>query len=67
MAQRWRADVPGSDPLRTVELLRPVAALRAAGVYANFLTDIEPAEHPYHADDVPFWLQRAEELGAALD
>jgi Phosphotransferase enzyme family len=66
-AQRWRAAIPGSDPLRTVELLRPVAALRAAGVYANFLADIEPAEHPYHTGDVPFWLQRAEELGAALD
>ena len=51
-AERWRTDVPGSDPLRAVELLRPVAALRSATVYATFLANIEPAEHKYHAADV---------------
>lgn len=58
-ADRWRADVPGCDPLGAVELLRPVAALRNAVVYATFLDHIEPAEHPYHAADVSFWLDRA--------
>ncbi|GHJ45218.1 hypothetical protein Cs7R123_25600 [Catellatospora sp. TT07R-123] len=59
--RRWRAAVPGSDPARAVALLRPVVALRNAAVYAGFVTAIEPAEHPYHADDVPFWLARAAE------
>jgi hypothetical protein len=58
-AARWRAAVPDSDPRRAVELLRPVAALRNAAVYAGFLGWIEPAEYPYHAADVPDWLGRA--------
>ena len=56
---RWRTSVPGSDPLRAVELLRPVAALRLAAVYAHFLANIEPTEHPYHVDDVPVNLAQA--------
>jgi hypothetical protein len=52
-AARWARTVPGSDPLRAVDLLRPVAALREATVYAAFLDAIEPAEWPYHAADVP--------------
>jgi hypothetical protein len=39
--------------------LRPIAALRNAAVYAHFLDNIEPSEHPYHAADVPFWLAEA--------
>jgi hypothetical protein len=58
-AERWRADVPGSDPLRAVELVRPVAALRSATVYANFLANIEPTERPYHAGDVDACLAAA--------
>lgn len=58
-ARRWQDTVPGCEPLRAVELIRPVAALRNASVYANFLDNIEPAEHPYHARDVPAWLARA--------
>jgi hypothetical protein len=58
-ASRWLASYPGSDPLRSVELLRPVAALRNALVYAGFLANIEPSEHPYHAGDVPHWLSVA--------
>ncbi|MER5604441.1 phosphotransferase family protein [Micromonospora tulbaghiae] len=58
-ARRWRADVPGSDPHRAVDLLRPVAPLRQAVVYAMFLAAIEPAEHPYHVHDVPAALARA--------
>jgi hypothetical protein len=51
--------VPGSDPERAVELLRPVAELRMAAVYAMFLAGIEPSEHPYHLGDVPACLSRA--------
>ena len=58
-AAQWQDAVPGSDPLRAIKLLRPVAALRNAAVYARFLAHIEPAEYPYHADDVPFWLDKA--------
>ncbi|SCF34980.1 Phosphotransferase enzyme family protein [Micromonospora viridifaciens] len=58
-AARWRAEVPGSDPERAVDLLRPVAPLRMAAGYAMFLAGIEPSEHPYHAADVPACLSRA--------
>ncbi|WBC14198.1 aminoglycoside phosphotransferase family protein [Micromonospora sp. WMMA1998] len=58
-AARWRADAPGSDPRRAVDLLRPVAPLRLAAVYAMFLAGIEPSEHPYHVHDVPAALARA--------
>jgi hypothetical protein len=61
-AARWREAYPGSDPLRSVELLRPVAALRFAAVYAEFVANIEPAEHPYHADDVEICLAQAAAL-----
>jgi fructosamine-3-kinase len=58
-ADRWRAEIPGCEPRRAVDLIRPVAALRNASVYAAFLDNIEPDEHPYHAADVPAWLARA--------
>jgi hypothetical protein len=60
----WRATAPGSDPGAALRLLRPVAALRLAAVYAAFLDHIEPAEHPYHRDDVDLWLARAASLYA---
>ncbi|SCG67725.1 phosphotransferase family protein [Micromonospora coxensis] len=56
---RWRDSVPGCDPERAVALLRPVAALRMAAVYAMFLAGIEPSERIYHADDVPRCLAEA--------
>ncbi|MGK5443238.1 phosphotransferase family protein [Micromonospora sp. URMC 105] len=56
---RWRAAVSGCDPERVVELLRPVAAVRSAAVYAAFLAGIEPSERVYHEADVPRWLARA--------
>jgi len=58
-ARGWRETVPGSDPVRAVELLRPVAALRGAAAYSAFLAAIEPAEWPYHAADVPAGLTEA--------
>jgi Phosphotransferase enzyme family len=63
-AQRWRSTVAGCDPATAVELLRPVAALRAAATYAAFLDQIEPTEHAYHAADVPTWLARAAALAS---
>jgi len=57
----WRDALPACDPLTAIDALRPVAALRNAMVYANFLANIEPSEHPYHAQDVPYWLAKAKE------
>ncbi|MFV2113545.1 aminoglycoside phosphotransferase family protein [Micromonospora sp. LOL_025] len=63
---RWRADVPGCEPERALELLRPVAALRMAAVYAMFLDGIEASERVYHATDVDTYLERAlAQLGPA--
>jgi len=58
-ADLWRAALPGCDPLGAIEAIRPVAALRNAMVYADFLANIEPSEHPYHSQDVDFWLKKA--------
>jgi hypothetical protein len=58
---RWRAVAPGSDPSRAVELMRPVAALHGAVIYAGFLAHIEQSEHPYHSSDVPAALVTAVE------
>ncbi|AEV87492.1 aminoglycoside phosphotransferase [Actinoplanes sp. SE50] len=58
-ARRWRVTVPGSDPERAVELLRPVAGLWNAATYAGFLANIEQSEWPYHAGDVPDCLAAA--------
>jgi hypothetical protein len=60
-AYRWELSRPGSEPRRAAELMRPMAMLWAAGTYARFLASIEPAEHPYHARDVP------EHLAAAVE
>ena len=64
-ADRWRESVPGSDPRRAVELMRPVAPLRGALIYSEFLANIEPTEWPYHAGDVPGGLAAAVEAAAA--
>lgn len=61
-ALRWRLAVPGSDPQRAAELMRPVEHLYEAGVYADFLANVEPAEYPYHAADVPDQLTAAGRL-----
>jgi hypothetical protein len=64
-ARRWRAAVPSSDPARAVALLRPIAALRNAAVYADFVANIEPSERPFHAQDVLIWLELAAEAAAS--
>jgi hypothetical protein len=60
-ALRWRLAVPGSDPARAVELMRPVAHLGGAAIYADFVANIEESEHVYHASDVPDGLRAAVE------
>jgi Phosphotransferase enzyme family len=49
----WRAAVPGCDPERAAELVRPVQHLEAALTYQTFLDGIEPDERPYHEGDPP--------------
>ncbi|GGQ54346.1 phosphotransferase family protein [Couchioplanes azureus] len=49
----WRQVVPDCDPETAAALTRPVAALRAAAVYQDFLDQIEESERPYHEADVP--------------
>jgi hypothetical protein len=48
---RWRAAVPGCDPGRAAELVRPVQNLEAALTYRRFLDGIEPDERRYHDGD----------------
>ncbi|MBU2666583.1 aminoglycoside phosphotransferase family protein [Actinoplanes bogorensis] len=62
-AGRWTQTVPGSDPLRAVNLMRPIYALRGAVIYSAFLAGIEPSEWPYHAADVPERLTAAVACG----
>jgi phosphotransferase family enzyme len=50
-AAEWRAAVPGCDPGRAAELVRPVQHLEAALTYQRFLDGIEPDERRYHEGD----------------
>jgi len=63
-AEHWRADVPGCDPRRAIERLRPVMALSGAALFASFLANIEATERPYHELDPPELLARAVALAA---
>ena len=56
-ADRWRRQVPGCEPDRALDLLRPVVALRSAALYAEFVAHVEPAEHRYHVADVEHLLE----------
>ena len=49
----WRGLVPGCEPERAAELLRPLSPLIGAVTYAEFVHQIEPDEWIYHDDDVP--------------
>lgn len=55
---RWRAALPGCDPVQASILLAPVAAARQAVIYQKFLDNIEPAERVYHRSDPADWLRR---------
>ncbi len=58
----WSAVMPGCDPDRALDLVRPLAALRRAVVYHRFVTTFEQSERPYHQADVPHWLLAAAAL-----
>jgi hypothetical protein len=60
----WKRSVPGSDPHRAWELVRPLAVLGGAVVYQGFLDRIEVTERPYHVNDVLPGLARAAELSS---
>lgn len=60
-AAAWRRVIPGARVERAASLLAPIAALRQALIYQNFLDHIEDAEHPYHREDPVLWLRRAAE------
>lgn len=59
----WSNVLPGSEPDRAYDLVRPLAALRNAVTYHRFLEAFEPSERPYHESDVPHWLCVAAETG----
>jgi aminoglycoside phosphotransferase (APT) family kinase protein len=59
LVSQWAQRFPDADPLRAMELVEPVAALRAATIYQTFLDGIEDSERGYHVDDVPAMLRRA--------
>jgi len=61
----WKRSVPGSDPHRAWELVRPLAVLNEAVVYQGFLDRIEATERPYHVNDVLPRLAGAAELAAS--
>lgn len=63
--QLWADAVPGSDPRRAWQLLRPLAMLRAGAVYQHFLDEIEPSERVFHEGDVMPALERAAAAFAA--
>jgi hypothetical protein len=54
----WQQAVPAADLDRAARLLGPLVMARKALIYQNFLDNIEAAEHPYHANDVPDFLHR---------
>ena len=58
----WRDAVPGCDPDRAKDLLRPLMPVEAALTYAEFCANIEPDERVYHAIDVTDALKDAAEI-----
>jgi hypothetical protein len=58
-AGAWSAAVPGSDPLRALDLARPLMHLAYAVRYQEFLDGIERSERVYHEDDPADEVRRA--------
>lgn len=58
-AGAWQSRIPGSETLRAIGLLAPVAALRMAVIFRQFLDRIEASERAYHVEDPLLWLRRA--------
>lgn len=63
----WAAAVPSSDPRRAWELLRPLALLRQAAVYQEFLDNIEQSEQIFHREDVAAALVAAAEAAEVAE
>jgi hypothetical protein len=63
----WAKAVPGCDPHRAWQLVKPLAALGDAVVYQGFLDQIEASEQPYHRNDVLPCLARAAQLASLSD
>ncbi len=64
-ANRWRQAIPGCDPERAAELIRPIASAHRAVQYQMFLDNIEPSERVYHCSDPADWLhQTALDVGS---
>ena len=63
----WRDAVPGCDPDRAKELLRPLMPLGAALTYAEFCAAIEPDERVYHAIDVHSALKDAAAIASRTE
>ena len=59
VADAWRRACPGARVDAAMRLIAPLAELRQALIYQHFLDNIEPAEHHYHAADVPARLTAA--------
>jgi aminoglycoside phosphotransferase (APT) family kinase protein len=55
----WKQACPAADVARAADLIQPIAALRQALIYRNFLDRIESSEQVYHREDPAFWLRRA--------
>jgi len=55
----WKDAYPNANVSLAAELIRPLAALRAALIYRRFLDGIEASERVYHNLDVSEWLRRA--------
>ena len=47
----WAERLPKCNPTKAWAVLAPVAKLRQALIYQQFLDQIEPSEHVYHQDD----------------
>jgi hypothetical protein len=47
----WAARVPGCEPARALAIAAPLAHLRYAVLYQEFLDGIEPSERIYHRGD----------------
>lgn len=61
----WKRSLPGTDPHRAWQLVRPLAALGNAVAYQGFLDGIEVTERPYHEGDVLPHLIEAAQLAQA--
>ncbi len=62
---RWSEPAGGLDLTEAWTVLKPIALVRSAWVYQDFLDNIEPSERIYHREDVPLMLSEARHYLAA--